>query len=545
MAANDEPIDFDDEESTTPKDTNVAAPAFPALFGGVPFGQTLTEGVASISRDMEDLNRFCIRLDFSDTNGILEVGIAAGVDPSIADESKVPVIAGRTGARATYAAIWAHQKFSNNRVLAPYYTAAAYMVVRAGFVSRNDGDSRYVPTPPIVDPTPEIKASLNSSCSMANCKAVTGAIIATKVNWWLQNHHTGQGKMVGYAAKYAANSFAEYDNYQDEFREFMHTIGHWASTKQVLNLLGIRGIQDPRADHGDVDVAVSEDVTIRISTSPAGTHKHAVALAGIRRLLNHPVGQFVNIGTDAIVIARACARIKRNPASYHIGAKYLTGGNRADFNDADAGIVLGRVGTFLSAFFGKTSLASSPHIKKGETTVYKEYEDFSADFERICAAYKDMMSKADAVMAKKMESLTTAGGIASFSPKDTIRILDSISRGDDAGATTSTGGVTPATGAGSQLARFAASQAKASRESPSKRQKTVEEAVAFMLTTPAADMSDESYDTALSLEIDAQQQSKGRDLTEDERNQVVAIFRTAHPRRSARGHKEPERYGKQ
>jgi hypothetical protein len=501
---------------------------------------------AGLSLTQMHLNGFAIHLDFSSTNGILEVGIAAGVDPSIADEFKVPVVSHYADVAATHAAIWALKQFSSVRAISPYYVAAAYMVIRAGLVARNDGDSRFTYALPNEEPSAEVKNAVTAACSVQNCKAVVGAIIATKVNWWLQNHHTGQGKMVGYAAKYASNSFNEYESYQDDFKDFMHTIGHWASTKRVLSILDIPGIQQVEHIAGDITIKVSDDVKIRIGTSPAGTHKHAVAMAGIRRLLNHPVGQFVNIGTDAIIIARACSKIKDNPAAYHIGAKYLTGRERANFNDADAGIVLGRVGTFLTTFFNKTSLAKSPHIKKQDVAVYQEYDDFSGDFERICSAYKDMMIKADAAMFKKLEEVSNSAGIARFAPLDTLKIIDAISRGENPVIANVAAARTPATGGSAALARFAATHGTTSSVSPNKKQKmgatTAADLTSILITTPAVDLNDDEFDIALSDEMDAQELNKGGVLNDQERERITAAFKAAHPRRSTRGRREPERY---
>ena len=62
-------------------------------------------------------------------------------------------------------------------------------------------------------------------------------------------------------------------------------------------------------------------------------------------------------------IAERVALVKASPASYHIGAKYLTGNARADYNDK-YDLVLGRLGTFARVNYKSSTLVKSPHLSE-------------------------------------------------------------------------------------------------------------------------------------------------------------------------------------
>ena len=59
-------------------------------------------------------------------------------------------------------------------------------------------------------------------------QAALTMIIATKINWWLTNHHTGQGAMSGYALKVFKTVVAGmYNKDQSAWVDIVHTAGHW------------------------------------------------------------------------------------------------------------------------------------------------------------------------------------------------------------------------------------------------------------------------------------------------------------------------------
>ena len=72
-------------------------------------------------------------------------------------------------------------------------------------------------------------------------------------------------------------------------------------------------------------------------------------------------------------MAERVALVKASPASYHIGAKYLTGNARADYNDK-YDLVLGRLGTFARVNYKSSTLVKSPHLSEMKVQSYLDFD---------------------------------------------------------------------------------------------------------------------------------------------------------------------------
>ena len=73
---------------------------------------------------------------------------------------------------------------------------------------------------------------------------------------------------------------------------------------------------------------------------------------------------------DFAGLATLRTAVLANPATCHIGAAYLTGKGRADFDDVRNENVLGRLGTYIQSALPKSTLASSPHFAPGRIQGY-------------------------------------------------------------------------------------------------------------------------------------------------------------------------------
>lgn len=231
-------------------------------------------------------------------NGVLEHGIAVGVDPELDGKLKIPILHSKSRAEAaTYAAIWAHKKAP--AAIRNFAAAAAAGVINAGFCSPDDGDSIKIDTE---DATLTVYAKENKADIIAACtpRAQTSAVttvLATKINWFQTNHQTGQSrdKIDGDPSKvYKAGVD---DNIDEEVVTWVHTAGHWASTKRVLGSVGFPFVasgdeKDEGRDFNDVPkdywgdnkvteaiageekevlfkVALSPDARMRVESNPA------------------------------------------------------------------------------------------------------------------------------------------------------------------------------------------------------------------------------------------------------------------------------------
>lgn len=126
--------------------------------------------------------------------------------------------------------------------------------------------------------------------------------------------------------------------------------------------------------------SVSEDVKLRARSAPAGTHRHVVAKAALKLLMRHPLRLVVPDLASFVKVARA--NIQTSPASLHIGVKYLTGKDRV-FDDAEADMALGWLGTFVTKCYGKSTLAKSPHMAESKW----KNPDYSTQFDDISVGY--------------------------------------------------------------------------------------------------------------------------------------------------------------
>ena len=220
-------------------------------------------------------------------------------------------------------------------------------------------------------------------------QAALTMIIATKINWWLTNHHTGQGAMSGYALKVFNTVVAGmYENKdQSAWVDIVHTAGHWAFTKNCPDALGIRGINlskgVPVWPHpSEYILNKSADMLLRVESTPAGTHKHATLEACLRMVMRHKPfllcpGLASTMGAVSIWV-----KMKKTEslAKLHIGAYYLTGYKRAEFNDADAEQHLSAGGIYVKRRFPRGTLSGAACMDENKLVSYPKYDHSWDDF---------------------------------------------------------------------------------------------------------------------------------------------------------------------
>lgn len=330
-------------------------------------------------------------------NGELEAGITIGVDSSLPDEKKLPILtlAGKPAAIEVvkqHAAVWAfaqHMEARARRLL----VNGVIGLIDTGCLCYTgedrslipDGDWRFQST--TMSPTQDVINAVQALCSVEDIgKAVTVAI-ATKANFWLMNHHTGQGNVVGYVKKvlevfYGAEVLMA-------LVEAAHSLGHFCSTLKILSLANIAGLREVRVliQATGSSVKLSADTTLRFSSMPAGTHRLAVAFEAARRLVRSSYAPFCPDVQDFRSIPEVRDSVMTRPASYHIGASYLTGLPRADYQDTDNNAYLGRLGTYIQVLYKKSTLARSPHMQIDRVEGYDDYDpEFKGTLTRIQAA---------------------------------------------------------------------------------------------------------------------------------------------------------------
>lgn len=337
-------------------------------------------------------------------NGEVECGITVGVDASLSDDKQLPILclATRPALHAdvrSNAAVWALRQTHDQNALTLLVNGVVGLI-DVGLICESDdkpdGDWKKV-----LSPIEQEEADAQRILAMANKdemkKAVTVAL-ATKANYWLMNHHTGQGQVAGYAKKVLEVFYP--NAVTDDVVTAAHSLGHFCSTRKVMELADIAGVKLAKPFVWDQvsTVSLSQDSKLRFASMPAGTHRLAIAYEAAKRLVRSVYASYCPDVNDFMAIPPMRDMVLEKPVAYHIGASYLTGAPRADYQDTDMNAYLGRLGTFIQTLYGKSTLAKSPHLTIARI---ESYDDYDADFKSALANVQLAQATARGKIAEK------------------------------------------------------------------------------------------------------------------------------------------------
>lgn len=357
-------------------------------------------------------------------NGHFEAGIAIGSDQSLADSDRLVVypeikIEGKSDlechhVRAVASALWAlrqNQGLNSEIAIVGAYCAVYFGLI--GTLTSGAPEGEYVMAenllaPPSDDETVKLKELLiekriNQTLTM---------MIATKANYYMTNHHTGESMVSasGYTKK-VINMYVTAQN--SDTVKMVHKIGHWCSTLLILRKAEVPGI---RTDNSSLfqhrkEYTLAQDALLRFQAPPAGVHKMAVLEIAVRKLIAHDMCKYWIMLTELAAVLRAMAQLRAMGARCHIGAKYLTNGDRADTQEAVANAVHGRLGAFIRTFFSGSTLVQSPHFTE---KAMKSAEDFDPTWLNHCAQFKTLASRAFEQIQISVPEEHTPESIAAF-----------------------------------------------------------------------------------------------------------------------------------
>ena len=119
-----------------------------------------------------------------------------------------------------------------------------------------------------------------------------------------------------------------------------------------------------------------------VESTPAGTHKHATLEACLRMVMRHKPfllcpGLASSMGAVSIWVNMEKTE---SLAKLHIGAYYLTGYKRAEFNDADAEQHLSAVGIYVKRRFPRGTLSGAACMDDNKLVSYPQYDHSWEDF---------------------------------------------------------------------------------------------------------------------------------------------------------------------
>jgi hypothetical protein len=312
-------------------------------------------------------------------DGYLEAGIAAGVDPTLPESDKLPV--NGKSAREVYnsAVAWAlTRNFNDDRTNFLFISGVA-AIVGCGMLRTRGGipDGDWYEANEAMELSEEGRRSL---IDRINRDSLTTAntICASKVNFWLMNHHVGQtgdrNTAAGYVQKVLLLKFGS--PLPSNIVQAVHMLGHYASTRFILERAGIPHILSTESRiQGDVyEIRFADDAKLRFSAPPAGTHRLAVCYEAARRLSKYQFSHGCPDIADFTVLPGWKSAIMTNPALFHVGALYLTGNKDNSFSDNIFDNFVGRLGTFIQIMAPKSTLCESPHFAPSRIESAPDYD---------------------------------------------------------------------------------------------------------------------------------------------------------------------------
>jgi hypothetical protein len=319
-------------------------------------------------------------IDLPPVDGFVEAGIAAGVDPTLPQGDKLP-INGDSLQRILHNALgWAEGKNipnAENKFL--FYTGIAAIIGCGMLRKRNgipDGDWYETSTNYIIsDSTFDMLQLTMDKDAISRAATI---VCATKVNYWLMNHHVGQtgepNTAQGYIQKVLINKFG--NNFPPGLVHVVHMLGQYASTRFVLQKAGIPNILDTEAIAflGSNEIQMTDDAKLRFNAPPAGTQKMAVCYEAAKRLAKFAYAKFCPNIEEFSVLPEIRHKVMSNPATYHVSAEYLCGEKVSDYDDNFCDGFIGRLGVYIHAMAPRSTLARSPHFAESRVEGSADYD---------------------------------------------------------------------------------------------------------------------------------------------------------------------------
>jgi hypothetical protein len=258
-------------------------------------------------------------------NGALDLGIAAGVD-TISDQTAF--LHFPAGILATEAAV----RHAVCRLVIPpgwsdlvksLYVRSAVYVISNGLVGAHSNATVNSLVAAVSDDA-AITAILDTEVDGTR---VATLVWATKVTYWMVNHHVGQdaNKIAGYVGK-VINAWEL--SGEAGIRDALWRVGHWVDTRYAMVELGIANIQGGYARRNLV--RMSDDMALRVRSNPAGTAKLFTYYEIYKLAVRSVFSLFITVATPRVDIEESVALVEANPVRYHMGSLFLSGEAKLD-----------------------------------------------------------------------------------------------------------------------------------------------------------------------------------------------------------------------
>jgi hypothetical protein len=385
-------------------------------------------------------------------NGDVEYGIAAGVDPSLPESSKLVVpavdavaevkdkwaqIVGQSAIGICFAKGWTDenvQKIVLSSALAMY--KSGMIGVGSDVITVKElVDLSKVQIIPDTAKDKVVKV-WTEAIKPENISIGALCFTATKVGMFAMNHHVGSNGLQGFPRKVVTSVVLSDSSPTEEsinkYKDPLHMLGHWASTCRVFRHLGFGSVSPEKIvstvaepEEGQkIRLTATRDVTMRAcrESVPAGASTFGLAIAILKRLFRHPMVVFCPGIAEMALLAEKLSALQADPLKAHVGSRYFTGvATDTSFND-EATSTLGRLGSFICTTSPNSSLAKSPHLSQNR---FKEFEDYDPNWHNLLNQFRTASVLAPDTASKILGSLTgslTVGNAPTISPQS-LQIL--------------------------------------------------------------------------------------------------------------------------
>lgn len=295
----------------------------------------------------------------------------------------------------------------------------------------------------IVDDVPralnaqESKVETDKFCTPIIRQVVEGMLVGCTLNWYISNHYVGTDTLSPFIVKILTLLGAFKNNITAQqiknLKNDVHQMFHAFSVRNVLALLMPKvcslliplGFPIPKA------IKTDNFLAIRLSSAPAGTHKLANCVAGLKIIADMRLANYYPRFNSARVILGHFATVMRNRASFHVGAVYLTRGvghapvrNIPVWDETMLAGVLSDIKYLLVAAISSHTLLKSPII------THSTEADMNQVWKSVVDAYVTLVNAVPDNVAKNISKLLSHVS-ADYTKIADQRALTAISQSND------------------------------------------------------------------------------------------------------------------
>ena len=263
---------------------------------------------------------------------------------------------------------------------------------------------------------------------------VMSLIVATKINYFNTNHHTGQGAVSHFIQKVLATLFSDISNEvaEEDMKNTAHRIGHWASTHVCFGILNIRtgrsvSVLPCAVRFGREAGTLATDFLVRSDALPAGMAAHGIVHAclskyGMSKVLFYMprVEEVTACAKEVEELKQAVTQAKEDRAIDpralgHVGSMYLTGRARVPLKTIAP---IGVIGPFLYHLHPASSMTKSPLITRKSATgsgydkAYDGAQGYDEAWDEFCEGFCNRRAALSPELVNKLAGVTASSTIA-------------------------------------------------------------------------------------------------------------------------------------